>query len=471
MKNSSLYISTAALLIVLLTHVRATAHDTLSLAQCRQMAIEHNLTLRSAERTIDKQKAERWALRTLYLPKISGRAVLAHMATNLKKDIYMPTAKFNPATNQMEPNLLLDPSGNPIVAAGTPLFELYGYMPMEIEARKAYMAGINLEQPLFTGGKIRAANAMANIGVELAEQNASLQRQNAIAEADEAYWTYVSVREKVKLAQTAVALLDTITTQMRNAVETGLKHRSELLKIQVQRNEAELNQQKAQNGLALARMALARAIGLPLNSPIETADSLIDCAPLPPQSEADISQRPEYRLLSGQVQLEEQQIKLQQADFMPLVGISAGYSFLGGVKLTGMELKTNGLAILGSVSIPIFHWGEGQQKMKAANISKEIKEMELERYSQLMQLEMEQARLNLNDARTRINLSEQALAMAEEHLRLSRNAYELGGETITNLLLAQTQWQQASAELIEAKADYMLKQTLYLKAAGLPLEQ
>ena len=109
--------------------------------------------------------------------------------------------------------------------------------------------------------------------------------------------------------------------------------------------------------------------------------------------------------------------------------------------------------------------------MKAANISKEIKEMELERYSQLMQLEMEQARLNLNDARTRITLSEQALAMAEEHLRLSRNAYELGGETITNLLLAQTQWQQASAELIEAKADYMLKQTLYLKAAGLPLEQ
>ena len=154
------------------------------------------------------------------------------------------------------------------------------------------MAGVNLEQPLFTGGKIRAANAMANIGVELAEQNASLQRQNAIAEADEAYWTYVSVREKVKLAQTAVALLDTITTQMRNAVETGLKHRSELLKIQVQRNEAELNQQKAQNGLALARMALARAIGLPLNSPIETADSLIGSAPLPPQSEADISQRP-----------------------------------------------------------------------------------------------------------------------------------------------------------------------------------
>ena len=451
----------------MLMHVGLSAQDTLNLEQCRQMAVEHNLSIRSAERTIDKQKAERWAIRTLYLPKITGRGILAHLAQNIQKDIYMPTAKFNPATNQMEPNLMLDASGNPVEAAGTPLFNLYGFMPLEIEAKSAYLAGINIEQPLFTGGKIKAANAMAKIGVELAEQNAQLQRQTAIAEADGAYWTYVSVREKVKLAQTAVALLDTITTQMRNAVETGLKHRSELLKIQVQRNEAALNLQKAQNGLSLARMALARAIGLPLNTTIETADSLIGSLPVPTQTQPDITQRPEYNLLSGQVRLEEQQIKLQQGDFMPTVGIGAGYSFIGGVKLTGMEIKTNGLTIIGSLSIPIFHWGEGQQKVKAANISKEIKELEMERYSQLMQLELEQARLNLNDAQTRINLSEQALAMAEEQLRMSRNAYELGGETITNLLMAQTQWQQASSELIEAKADYMLKQTLYLKAAGL----
>ena len=442
------------------------AQDTLSLEQCRQMALERNLNIQQAAHTVDKQKAERWAIRTLYLPKISGSSLLALTNTSFQKDLYIPTAKLDPTTGQFAHNLQLDASGQPIYVAGTPLFELYAHMPLEINLNGAYMAGINVEQPLFTGGKIAAANRMSSIGVELAEHNLALQRHAAIAEADEAYWTYVSVREKLKLAQAAVDMLDSIATQMRNAVEAGLKHRSELLKIQVQRNEAELGRQKAHNGLALARMALARAIGLPLDSPIEAADSSLAHGPTPAPDSTDITLRPDYQLLSGQVRLEEQQVKLQQADFLPTVGVRAGYTLIGGVKVTGMELRTNGLNLIGSVSIPIFHWGEGQKKIKAAKLSHEIKQLELERYAQLMQLEMEQARLNLNDAQTRISMAEEALAMADEYLRVSRNAYELGGETITNLLMAQTQWQQASAELIEAKADYMLKRTLFLKAAG-----
>jgi len=44
--------------------------------------------------------------------------------------------------------------------------------------------------------------------------------------------------------------------------------------------------------------------------------------------------------------------------------------------------------------------------------------------------------------------------------------YDADMSTLTDLLDAQSQWQQAESNLIEAKTQYKLYQTEYLKAVG-----
>ena len=72
-------------------------------------------------------------------------------------------------------------------------------------------------------------------------------------------------------------------------------------------------------------------------------------------------------------------------------------------------------------------------------------------------------------------MNETALEQAEENLRVTRDNYEVGMETMTGYLMAQTEWQQAYSELIDSKSDFKIKETVWLKATGkleiLPADQ
>jgi outer membrane protein TolC len=309
---------------------------------------------------------------------------------------------------------------------------------------------------------------MADIGIEMAGENRELQQMNTIAEADNAYWIYISVSQKVKLAMQAVDMLAKLVDKARDAHEVGMSGRNDLLKAQVEYNKAMLDLQKAQNGLELSRMNLCRVTGLALNTAIMAVDTTISVTLQDGiVSENEIfSQRPEYRLLQKNIDMQEQQIRMAQADFLPTAGIQAGYNHIGGIEFSGTEFSNTSLNVLASVKIPLFHWCEGMKKISTAKIDKEMSELELEKNKQLLQLEAEQSRLNLQLARERIQINITALEQAEENLRVARDNYELGMETITELLIAQTQWQQAFSELIDSKTDFKIKETAWLKATG-----
>jgi outer membrane protein TolC len=52
------------------------------------------------------------------------------------------------------------------------------------------------------------------------------------------------------------------------------------------------------------------------------------------------------------------------------------------------------------------------------------------------------------------------------NIRESRDRYDAGMETLSNLLEAQAMWQQAKSESVEAGCNAQLAATRYYKAAG-----
>lgn len=444
--------------------------ETMTLQQCREMALRKNENLKVASKQLEKAETQKAIARTYRLPNFSATGMGIYQNKDFEMELILPTQKPNLLTGELEPNLLIDPStGYPVVGQdGNPIFNMYAWLPLNVSLSGAYMAGITMEQPIYTGGKINAGNKMADIGIEMAGENQTLQQLNTLEEADKAYWTYISVSEKVKLAQQAVNMLDEIVQKARNAHEVGMANRNDLLKAQVEYNSARLNLQKAQNGLMLSSMDLCRVTGLPFNTGITPLDTIIPIN-IPTDillSNVALEKRPEYRLMQKNISLQEQNIRLTKADFMPVAGIQAGYNHIGGIKFSGTDFSNSSLNVLASVKIPIFHWGEGIKKISAARIDKEISELEMEKNQQLLQLEMEQARLNLQLAGERITMNENALEQAEENLRVSRDNYEVGMETVTGYLMAQTQWHQSRSELIDSKTDFKIKETAWLKVTG-----
>jgi len=440
----------------------------------RELALKYSRHIAISSKEKEKAVYTSKSYRANFFPKLSANGMYMYRTGNLSYTLpggYLPTYVPSLTEQKLVPNLLLDPSGKPIFGPdGNPVFKSYAFMPdvtMDITMENVGIAGLTLEQPVYMGGKIRAAADMAKTGEALADENIRMNRAKVLSETDAAYWQYVRVKEKLDVAQKYRSLLEQLVKQLTDAYSTGMISRNDLLKAEVKKNEAGLMVQKAQNGLELARMNLCRVTGLPYQTDIVVNDSLPDM----PSAEVlaaqeNIDERPEYKMLEKNIELKEKEIRLVRSDYLPQIGVGASYSYIEGPQLNGVRTSDDAFSAMATVKIPIFGWGEGRNKVKSARADYEISKLKLEDARELMELELAQARFNMKDAQSRVEMTHLSLEQAEENLRVSKNMYELGEESLTNYLEAQVQWQKAKSELIEAKSELKLSETKYLRATG-----
>lgn len=446
----------------------------LNLKTCREMALQSSKKINIADRQQQKANFEVRMYRADFLPKISavGLGLYNQKKYNYKlKGGYLPTYKPD-ADGNLQPNVMIDPATQqPVMGTdGRPVFNEYAFMPdikLQLGLRGVYTAGVQLEQPVYMGGKIHTAHAMAKVGEDIAVENVRLSRSEVLLETDQAYWQLLRIEEQVLAAEKYRAVVKELVNNLKDAQSVGMSTSNDVLKAQVRYNEADLMLQKAQNGRVLASMNLCRMIGLDLHTDIRLLDSLSET--VPPGiwgMDSAVSQRPDYNMLLHDVNLKEKQMDLTRSDFLPQIGITAGYGYGGGIKLNGDDERSTTFTVMAAVKIPIFHWGEGRNKIRSACIDEEISRLNLENSTDLMELEITSTRFSLRDALTRIAMARSALQQAEENLKITNNQYQVGMDNLTTLLEAQAQWQQAWSQWIDAKAALHLSEAAYLKAIG-----
>lgn len=416
--------------------LRAQQPMKLSMEQCRDMALTTSEELKQADNRLRQAELDDRIAATARLPKIEGSATGAYVLPDI---------------------------------------EMTG---MELAMRGAYMAGLTLTQPIYTGGKISAGRQMARLGRQIADQQLRMTRMDVLVDADNAYWSYIAVRRKVRMLESYSTQMDTIYKQTSSAVAAGMAIENDLLRIEAKRTEIEYQLQRARNGADLCRMALCNVIGTPLDTAIEPTDTTFNIES-PTAMSLDIARRPEVGLLEKQIDVNMQRIRDARSEMLPTVGLSAGYSYYGNIKLNGFADMGNGTTVpytqefrdgigiaMLAVKIPIFHWGESRKKLHKARYELDNSQLELQRNMRLMSIEAQQAVQNVEDGYRMIHTAESGLRQAEENLRVMRNRYAAAMSPLTDLLDAQSQWQQAQSNLIEAQTQYMIYRTDYLRATG-----
>lgn len=452
----------------------ADAQVILNLQQCREMALENSKQIAIAQKQLEKATSETKAYRAGYFPRLSATGLGFYNQEKYSyklKGGYLPT--YVPDENgTLQPNVMVEPAtGHPVIGTdGKPVFKEYAFLPdigIKVGMRGVYTVGVQLQQPVYMGGKVRTAHEMSKVGEAMANMNIRLSRSDVFAETDRAYWQLLGVEEQVKAAEAYRQAVGGLLKNVENAGKVGMATGNDVLKVQVRYNEADLMVQKARNGLVLSQMNLCRLIGLDLQTNISIRDSLPETImPGILAQPAGITQRPDYHLLQEETILKEKEVNLSRSDFLPQVGVTAGYGYGGGLELNGERESKASFNALAYVEIPLFNWGEGRNKYKAARMEHEMSRLNLEKSAQLMELEVAAARFGIQDAETRIKMAKNALLQAEENLRISNNQYKVGMESLTNLLEAQAQWQEARTQWVEAKAALKMSETQYLKAIG-----
>ncbi len=123
---------------------------------------------------------------------------------------------------------------------------------------------------------------------------------------------------------------------------------------------------------------------------------------------------------------------------MPNIFASVGYGYTHRLKINNETLNGGSVSAMVGVKIPLFQWGKGKNKVKQAEIEKDMAMYELENASDLMQLEIAKSAFNVQEAKTPLELNSTSVEQASENLKISKDNYELGMETLVNLLEAHT---------------------------------
>ena len=476
-------------LLTILLHLTfiVKAQTSLSLDSCRALALTNNKDLLISHEKINAAHYQRKAAFTNYLPNFSAtgaymrnqkefsllnndqKAALSGLGSNLAGPIGQAAAgiiatypELAPLISSLSGSLpaALDQAGNSLVDA------------RRTDTRNVYAGAITLTQPLYMGGKIRAYNKITKYAEELARQQHNGGMQEVIMSTDQAYWQVISLVNKKKLAEGYLKLLQQLDSDVEKMIAEGVATKADGLSVRVKVNEAEMTLTKVEDGLSLARMLLCQLCGLDLSSPITLADENMENIPLiPTDTHFDLStayeNRPEIRSLELATQIYKQKVNVTRAEHLPSIALMGNYMVTNPSVFNSFENKFKGMWNVGvMVQLPIWHWGEGIYKTKAAKAEARIAQYQLQDAREKIELQVNQAAFKVNEAGKKLVMASQNMEKAEENLRYATLGFREGVIATSNVLEAQTAWLSAQSEKIDAQIDVKLTEIYLKKSLG-----
>lgn len=466
--------------IIALTSVSAVSAQVYTLDSCRNLAVGNNKTIRMAEETIKGAGFDRKAAKAAYLPGIdfNGGYLYNQRTINLlAEDAKLPTMTFDPLTQKYTPNILIGPDLQPVKdpATGSYIPTEVAVIPkeaMSFDTHNVVMGALTLTQPVYMGGQIKALNEIAKYAEQatIAARNSAVQ--DLIYGVDQAYWMVVSLKEKKKLAESFVTLVDTLRYSVNAMVEEGVATRSDLLTVDVKLNEAKIALTKVDNGLTLSRMALAQLCGLPVQSNMQLADEdYKSYTPSAPEFNYNLSdvyaKRQDLELLRKGIDVLSQREKLTMGTMLPKLAVVGAYEFSNPNFNDGFKKRFGGgFSVGATLSIPIWHWGGNYNHYRAAKSATNAQRLLLEDMEEKVSLQVEQAKFSFQEAFKTYDMTLSNMKSAEANLENAQYGFKEGVLTTDDVIAAQTAWLQANSEKIDAEIGIHLCEVYLAKVLG-----
>ena len=402
---------------------------TLTLGQCREMALSGNSAIKTAANKIKMAKETSKEAFTKYFPDISASG----MAFWANHDIIQYDVLH--------------------------LFEL-GII------KNGVAGAVTAVQPLFAGGQIVNGNALAHVGEAVAEMRKRQADDEVCVSVDRYYWKLVSLQSQKETLSSLLVMLDTLTYQMQVAVDAGVILKNDLLRVELQRNDFKSTMIDLDNGIALCSNLLGQYIGVGLK-PVKVTERVTP-GDMPPfasdiwrEPESAVTNTPDFHMLNSAVKAAELEKRMTVGSYLPTVGLGAGWFYHD-----MLDQSHNFGALFLVVEIPLTGWWGGSHAIKKKNLEIQNARIQLEDGQQMLEIAMRDAWDNLTASYRKMQNAEEGIAQSKENLRLNENYYRVGVSTITDLLEAQTLYKNACDQYIAAYSDYRVRHAEYLKATG-----
>jgi outer membrane protein TolC len=314
--------------------------------------------------------------------------------------------------------------------------------------------------PLYTGGQVTSARAAAKAQTQAAQAAAQAAHQALAFEVARAFHTVLKAREFIRAAEAAVNSFDKNLAIANKRLTAGTLLRADVLDVEVRLAQAREDLVRARNARELSLRALRTLLGLETGG-FDVADTAPTVA-IPNSN--DFGARPELAASRHQMRAAEAQVRRAKGGYYPSVGMFGSVDYDYGWRSEGEGKSYTAGALV--------QWSLWDGQLTRAKVQQAQADLETAREADRklrlgLDLEVEQAQLNLKEATERLQVTETIVTQAAESVELTRARFDQGLAIPTQLLDAETALTAARVRRAEAEADHRIAVAALRQALGL----
>jgi outer membrane protein TolC len=344
------------------------------------------------------------------------------------------------------------------------------------EIANSYSLGLELNQPLFTGGRMKYNVERSAHLAQAARERESWSESSVALEATTAYWELIRADARVEAIAQRLEQVTANVRDMERRLEQGVVTRNAVLEATMRRAEVRARLTEARNGRRLARARLNLLMGRAADRAIEPSTALPQRVE-PLEERRRVTERAFAR--RGDVAAAEQRIdagkaaaRMTRAGWYPNLALTGSMDYArpnpqSAFPTDEFELSWHvGVAL----EIDIGGYPALSHRIDARAADVEAARERLRGLRREVELAVTKAHLELQSAADRVEAADALLEQAEENYRTVRQKREQGLALNTELLGAGAQRLEARMKRSMALVDQAVAHARLRHAEGTLLE-
>lgn len=436
------------LLLLLFTAMVSAQQKKWTLEECVTYAVENNLTIAQYELDLENAKIDKSDAKGDFLPNLNGQ-----VSTSGSRGLIL-----DPTTNSLTTGTIYSASGN--LTSGMTLFDGLRNIHRLNRAKLNAIANQYRLDDLVDDIRLNVANS---------------------------YLQILSNKETLKTFRAQYAVTEQDLKRTAELVESGVSPRGDLLEIEA--TAANLEQQivNTQNNVIISRINLAQLLQLTDYENFDIADEEFDVPPAEilnnsPKEiyEKALTFRNDVQFSETNVDLARKDLEIARGALYPtlaaFLNYNTRYSDQTRDPITGEKIGfkdqiwlNDGVSYGAQLNIPIFNGWSVRNNIKRSQIDVAMAELQLQQTRLDLESNINQAYVDVSSSAKTYEAAQKTLEARRLAFDYSKERFEVGLMNAFDFSQAQSRVEDASAEVIRAKYDYIFRIKVLEFYFGLPI--
>lgn len=345
------------------------------------------------------------------------------------------------------------------------------YIPVQFGQQYSMSGGFSFSQLVFDGSYLVGLQA-ARTYRELSVKKTKQSRTDVAVNVTKAYYGALVSDARLDIIEANLQRVEKLMNETKALNKAGFVEKVDVDRMELTYNNLLVEKEKVMNFKSLSYLLLKYNMNYPYQEQIVLAERLEEIAKKKTivPDKVNLENRPEYEVLSVSRKMQELDVKLSKAGYMPNLVAFGTFNYNNARNqfdfLTG-GLKWFPTTLIGArLSIPVWTGLQNKSKLAQSRLSLEKIDNALDLMRNSFQLELDQARTNYRNNLLSLDFVRKNRELAKEISRVSKTKYDNGLGSSLEMVNAESDVREADANFFNVLYDTLISQIELERISG-----